>query len=161
MTWFKGLEDIRKVEWSKSWLWDIKIPDGPPEFRQWFPATDIVINNWSLDTYNFAGGTTTFEIPKNSSLYNMRITFVDDIDHHISKWLTGWVDEITEGGNIQTLSECCKKIEVMKLRNRGEVVKGYPKTYWVFPKGSMDYNGNSEAEVHKEEVEFIICGQEE
>lgn len=163
--WLKNIEQIRSVEWSKSWLWDVKFDNGPSGFENWFPATDVEINEWTLEPFNFAGGTSTFEIPKTSTLADIKLTFIDDIHLHVEHWLNAWVnDEIFAGGSVQTIKECCRKLHVLKLKNASsklgspDIVEGYPKTYLVFPKGAVYYSGKSTSEVHQDTIEFVICG---
>ena len=158
----KNLDQVRAVNWSKSWLWDLKFIPGPDGFSDWFPATAVEINEFALDPHNFAGGNSTFEIPKNTTLFDLKITFTDDIYLHVEKWVKSWVnDEIFANGTTQTLREAVKKIIIVKLANEKSDPKPVEEQiFWVFPKGSLYYSGNSEAGIHSNVLDFVIAGKE-
>ncbi len=160
MAFLKSLEQLRSIEWSSSHLWDIKFENVPSPFDSWFPATDISLNEFALDPYNFTLATSTFEVPKSSTLFDLKVTFVDDIKLTISEWVSNWVNnEIFADGSVQTLEEAVKQVTIVKMDNRHEIIHGWPKSFWVFPKGSLYFNGKSTAEPHSDELEFVIAGQ--
>lgn len=156
---FKGMPQLKNKDWSKGWLWDVMFEAGPSGFNGWFPATELEVNEFSLEPYNFAGGNSTFEIPKSTSLFDIKVTYVDDIRLHIEEWVNYWVNvEILGNGNTATIEESVKKISIAKHMNKNRLVHGYPKNYWVFPKGALYYKGVSEASNISDTLEFVIAG---
>lgn len=169
--WLKDVEQMRKVEWSKSWLWDLRFPNPGPnanvagnrglKLSSWFPATSVEVNTWTLDTQPFNIGMTTIELPKSTTLFNLKVGFVDDINLTVQKWVTAWVnDEILMGKTptqqgILCLEKAVKQVEVAKLTNKNELLE--LNTYWVYPKGAMYYKGSSDSQPMTDDLEFIIA----
>ena len=162
----KNVDQMQQVEWSRSFLWDVKFYPGKTfskkangiDLNTWFPATSVEENVWTLDTHPFNGGNSTFEIPKSTTLFNLKISFVDDVHLTVEKFITSWVNDEIFGtpGATQCLEEACKKVDVVKLTNKNEIVSMH--SYWVFPKGAMNYHGTSDSAVLSDDIEFIIAG---
>jgi hypothetical protein len=156
--WLKNVECLRTVEWSKSWLWDIRFPDGPGIFKDWFPATDVEENVWSLADKNWDAGFTSFAIPQRTSFFSLKVTFIDDICLSIEEWLDTWVNEEILGGGkyTHTLEDICKEVHVAKLDNKHGLVA--LNEYYVFPKGELFFSGNSQSGLHSNSIDFVIAG---
>jgi hypothetical protein len=155
----KSLENIRNIEWSKSWLWDVRFPkDGPKGFESWFPAVSIEENLSTLEPFSFNGGYSTFEVPKSTTLFDIKMTFIDDIRLSVEHWLDEWVNQVILGGGeyVACLEESVRQVEILKLNSQRGLV-AYS-SYLVFPKGALYFSGNSEVGNHSSEVEFVIAG---
>lgn len=156
----KGRTQVRSVNWSKAWLWDIRFEAGPSGFNNWFPASSIEINEFSIEPFEIIGGNSSFAIPKNTSLFDLKITYIDDIHLHIEEWINHWVNiEILGGGNTATIEESVKLVNIIKYKNNNKIVQGYPKNYWVFPRGALYYKGSSEPTNLTDTLEFVIAGE--
>lgn len=168
--WLKSVEQMRQVEWGKKWYWDVKFPNPGKnaasgnrslKLSDWFPALNVEENIWTLNTKEFSGGFTTFEIPQSTTLFNLKITFADDIYLTVHEWVTKWVNDEILMGNTPTaqgilcLEKAVKQVNVVKFDNHQSIVKS--NSYWVFPKGAMYFTGESEANIHQNELEFIIA----
>lgn len=154
--WFSSVETMRGVEWNRGHLWDIRFPDGPSAFSDWFPATDVEENVWSLTTHELQAGHTSIEIPKGTSVFTLSITFVDSVKCDVEHWLTEWVnDEILTDGRIGLLTQICKQVDIKKL-NPDKTVNNQ-RSYMVFPKDEMFFKGTSDDESHQESVNFVIA----
>jgi len=163
--WLRNLEQMRSgIEFSKSWLWDIQFKPGPvatelpANFQSWFPATNVEENLTTLETHDFKGGFSTLSIPKGTTLFDLKITFIDDIFLSIQKWVDNWVNiEILGGGeHIACLESSVKIVNIAKYTGTNELVSLH--SYYVFPKGALFYSGNSENNFHSSELEFVIAG---
>jgi len=162
--WMESVETLRSVEWSKSWLWDIKFSGGPiatevpANFTTWFPATNIEENIVTLETHDFNGGLSTFSIPKSTTLFDLKVTFIDDMFLSIENWVDHWVNhEILGGGKyVACLESSVKRVDIAKLTGTNEIVS--LNSYYVFPKGVLYSSGNSENNFHSSEIEFVIAG---
>lgn len=156
---FKGIHQMRKINWSKGWLWDVMFEAGPSAFDGWFPATDITVNEATLEVYSLLGGNSTFEIPKNTTLSTINMTFTDNISLNVHKWVAEWINDIVADGATKTLGEIVRKVGIAKMENKNKIVEGYPKFYLVFPKGSLDYKGTSEEGPISNSIDFVIAGE--
>lgn len=156
--WLESLEDLRAVEWSRGYLWDIRFPDGPPAFQKWFPATTVEENLWSITTYEIVGGNSSYEIPKGTSVFTLKIGFIESAMHDMAHWLTEWVnDDMLDGGSGKTglLEDIVKEVQIKKLLPTKELVK--LSSYNVFPKGSQFFSGTSDDTPLTDDIEFIIA----
>jgi len=167
MVFFKGKEQIRTVEWGSTHLWDIKFDDAPdpnkPDgFAKWFPAVEVTENVSTLETKDFEFYMSTYSIPATTTLFDLQITFLDDVYLTLQDWFSSWVNDVMLTGSqyggqfILPLEECCKKVHIMKMNYQREPLKR--SSYWVFPKGAMHFEGNSEAGPVQKQVDFVIAG---
>ena len=155
-----SVEDMRQIEWSKAWMWDVKFDDnsGLGPFKEWLPATSVEENIFTLEEHNFTAGLTSVSIPKNTAVFDLKITFVDDVKLTIEHWLDHWVNEeiLGNGEWVATLEEAVKTVILAKKKPPNEVVS--VKRYQVFPKGALYFSGESKSGTHSNEIEFIIAG---
>lgn len=155
----KNLEQIRSIEWSRSWTWDIQFEDEsmPEPFTKWFPATDVEEGLYNLEPLQVTGGLGTFEVPKSWVMLSLNITFVDSAYLVLERWLEEWVN-VTILGNgeyVACLQDSVKKVHVAKLDGKKELVA--LNSYLVFPTGPLNFSGNSASEVSSHQVEFRIA----
>lgn len=157
-----SIEQLRRVEWSRSNLWDIRFLDNkdiPVPFDEWFPAESIEEPIGLINTQQFPLYMTTIEIPIGTGLSDMRITFLDDVDNSLLEWLRDWMNEsmLNNGEYVSTLSEIVKKVQIIKLDKKKNEIGNT--TYYVFPKNIVTYNGNSQADTNKYTVNFAVVGK--
>lgn len=155
--WLKNVEQMRHVNWGKTWLWDVKFPAGPERFREWFPASTVDENLFTLRAYDFTAGFSTYKLPKSSEAFTIRVTFFDDMYTSIEQWLSSWVNnEILGGGEyLRPLEEIVKEIVIAKLTGTNQLVE--QNSYLVFPEGDLFFSGNSEPAIRSSEVEFVVA----
>lgn len=175
-------ELLRTIEWDKKYLWRIKfIPWGssltdvalgalniPPMFLDGFPAIDIdvgkaVLNAWEKEVY-MSG----VKIPLNTSVREIKITFLDDVNGALEKWISDWinVDILNCGrftsclydshqrcqgfGKVQPL----RKLMVERLNEQGNFA--FANFYDVFPVGELSWNGAYTSESQSYSMGFVI-----
>jgi len=153
----QNLEQMRKVQWSAKYLWDIQFIPGPSGFSDWFPATDVAENLWTLETHPIEAGFSTYEVPKSTTLANLQVTFVDSVHLAVETWLDEWVNNeiLRKGSGVSSLEASVKQVNIMKWTGTREPVS--LNSYWVFPKGAYMWEGASSAEPVGGQVEFIIA----
>ena len=155
------IEQIRSVEWGRSFLWDVRFvqPDVPPDpFDTWFPAIDIeehvgVIESHTIEAYN-----TSIKIPRKTGPKELRLTFLDDVNHTLFNWLDEWINEkiLNDGLNVAPLSEAVRKIHVSKLdTKRREIAQSI---YLVYPDNPLLFTGNSSSDLLSYSIGFQIVG---
>lgn len=155
----KNLEELRKVEWARSWNWDIQFedPSVPEPFKNWFPATEVEEGIFNLELFQITGGFGTFEIPKSWTALSLQITFVDSAFLVLEHWLKEWVQQTIFGSGIHVacLENSVKKVNIAKLTAKGDLVR--LNSYLVFPTGPLNFSGSSSADVVSHQVEFRIA----
>lgn len=157
--WLKNLEQLRNIEWSRSWTWDIQFEAAgiPEPFSTWFPATEVEEGLFNLEGFQITGGFGTFEVPKSWSMLSLSITFVDSAYLVLEHWLDEWVNTTIFGGGsyVACLEDSLKKVNVAKLDNKREMVS--LNSYLVFPTGPLNFSGSSSADISSHQVEFRIA----
>lgn len=119
-----NVNQIRQVEWAKSYNWDIIFYDSaasPTEriaepFDNWFPAIDLEENTANLETHTIEAFQDSYKIPLKSSPKELRVTFQDDHNHVLNKWLNDWVNIkiLNKGKFISTLADSVKLVQVVR-----------------------------------------------
>lgn len=152
-----NLSQVRAIEWGASYLWDIKLEGAPAPFSDWFPATDVDINN--ITTTSFVGtmSTTEFKSPMNKSAPDMSITYLDDEEGTLHHWFEEWLNSTVSNEGVLTLAEAVKTLHVIKYRRDKSVV--YRKSYLVYPDGGHPFKGTSSSEADQHNLNFNIAGK--
>lgn len=170
----KDIRDLRKITWSKTYLWDISFPEAPAPFNSWFPAIDVDENLATLNTYDFPGYLGSYKVPLSTSPFDIKVTFTDDINKTLSTWIANWINNEILNGNqtsyhVSTLEESVKELNLVKLNEAREPVKIYydnkkttvrpnPMVYLVYPEGPINDAGNSDSGLSQYSVSFIVAG---
>ena len=161
----KDIEEVIKVQWGRTYLWDIKFIGGdvPSPFNEWFPAIDIDNSDGSINSFEFDGGSTSMKVPQSKSSSEIKITFVDrdfDVDkekYNLYEWMLGWRRQVIKtDGTVWTLSEIVKHILIAKLNTKKEIVKTFD--HWVYPEGDISFVGNSDNNVPTYSATLIKVG---
>lgn len=161
-------DQVRQVEWSRNYLWDVQISDAPSPFNTWFPATDVAVDMGILESESFDIFVSSFSIPVRTKERTLSLTFVDDANHTLVDWLTLWYNQIVVpggigGGWVQTLEESVKNIQIARLNSRRVPIKvgsiDYIESYAIYPNDTVRFLGGSEeSKVNSYEAKFIIAG---
>ncbi len=161
--WLKSPHQLRAIEWSASWTWDIQFPDAPEPFKKWFPATEIEEPKAILNTEEFTSPLMGFAIPKNSSVKELSITWTDDSRLTVEHWLSNWIKYEIFGYHrkygvyyVASLQRIVKQVNIMKLNKQKEMVA--LDSYLVFPKDAIAYTGSSDVGLQSHSTSFVICG---
>ena len=154
----KGQRSLRKVQWGAQYLWDIRFPNAPPPFNEWFPAVDVEENLFSLNTKEYELGHASFSHPISHDSFDIKVTFNDDVKLAIHNWLTKWVRTriFNNGLGISPLDQCVEVVQIVKTDFRYRVLA--TASYWVFPRGVMYFSGTSSASPAQNQIEFVIAG---
>lgn len=159
MAYLKNVDEIRAVEWYRSYLWDIVFPEAPSPFNKWFPAVDVEETLYNLDTFAFEGGMSSFEVPKGTTPLQLSVTFKDNEDLVLHNWLSDWVNKtiLNDGMYVTPLEECVKIIQVAKLKPNRAVFSEI--SYQVIPKGSLSFHGTSDSSSESNTISFVVIGK--
>lgn len=154
-------------------------PQAP--FDSFFPAvdvdvTEITVNNFQSDAYM-----TSFKVPQKMDLNTLKITFYDDQDNSLYRFMRDWVtiDIFNRGRYVSPLADCVRAVELrkIKLASIGDYASSIASAvtssknkdasiaeiqhFWVIPDGQLPWNGSSNSEANLYTMDFIIVGQAE
>lgn len=164
----KNIEDVRSVQWGKTYLWDVKFIGGgiPKPFSDWFPATNVEESDGSINSFQFEGGNTMYKLPQNKTNQDIKLTFVDkdfeqgDEIYNLYEWMIVWRNQtiMKDNGTVGTLSEIVKHIVIAKMNTKKEIVR--TSSYWVYPEGEISFTGNSENGVPTYSVTLVVVAKD-
>lgn len=151
------MDQLRSIEWGKTWLWEVRFTgEGAPPtpFNDWFPAVEVTENLFACDPLDIQYFNSKYQVPLSTSFFTIRVAFLDDINHTLESWIRDWVNKTIFPGNwTATLEECTRILQVIKLTNLRKPLKS--RSYLVFPRGTVDFVGNTNPEVPRLDVEFV------
>lgn len=167
MSLLADINNLRNVNWGSKYTWGVKftgplltdIPGSP--FDDWFPASDINVEEAGIDSYSFEGYDRTYEVPLNSIQPNLNITFYDNEDLVLFKWLREWVNikihnKHLSSPHVSTLDKCVKTLQFAKYNKQGIQIE--INSLIVFPKLTLAWDGNSQPDAQQYSVPFVIVG---
>lgn len=159
MPFLDGINKIRGIQWGSSYGWDIRFPDAPRPFNDFFPASTLTENDSPLESYVLDMYMGQQKIPQKSSAGSINITFFDNDTLSLYKWIKYWkeVEILNNGEYVSTLEKCVKRVFINKINSKQEVVDRL--AYIVYPEGSLEYPGNSESSAIEFSCEFTIVGK--
>jgi hypothetical protein len=172
-----GITALRSVEWDKKYLWvvDFKgsyIPPAP--FDKFFPANSITAPFSYLESETLDLPQTTMHYPKRQHETDLQITFYDDEQRTLLRWLTDWqkLDILNYGNFVSGLGDSHQVVgsdsfgngtrSVAPVRQvRFALIDAYRdevlvKNYWVYPDGDISYLGGQESAAQMYTVNFKI-----
>ena len=157
---FRGLEDIREIEWGDDLNWEVKMPQCPPPFDGWLPATSVNLNQYTLTLETFDLFNNTGSVPLGTSEFDVSVTFVDDVYHTIEEYLSFWVNTtILNGGEyITPVRHAARELHIAKTLPHEGAPPVILHQFWVIPEGAGYFAGESQPQVPSREAKFIIVG---
>lgn len=157
-----SIEQLRSIEWARSWNWAIIFHNAPPPFNEWFPATSVTENFFAVEKMDFVAGLGNFAIPKSTMFSEIKINVFDggkpgEAKSVIRKWMRAWSSEICSlsQGYTRTLEEICRDVTIVHYDGKGGNFEA--STYKVFPYGNYDWRGTSASEVDAHDFDLIIA----
>jgi len=154
-----NIEKLRTVEWGRTYLWEVRFSgkDGPSApFNDWFPAVHVQEELATINTMQIQAGTNTYEIPQSTTLKDVTIDFLDDVNLTLAKWLADWINSMIVNGRVQFLESCVRTLIVQKLNLNRDPIQ--TSSYRVFPSTSFYFDGNSESATPQYSCKFIVAG---
>lgn len=175
-----GIGLLRNVEWGKKYLWSVRFfdPAPPVPFDSWFPASDITVPEANLNSFNFDQGQGSFKAPQRTDIKEISLTFYDDSNQTLLTWMKSWIaidimnngkyvsclkdDHLPEGGASPygyTRVYPVRTMEVTKLDESLEPIKGQTQIYSVYPEGNIEFQGGSASESNIYTINFTVVGE--
>lgn len=159
---FLDLEQMRSVDWATGIYWDIRFVNAPAPFDQWFPAVDVEENIATLSNHTYEFYMSSFEFPLTSAIFDLQITFIDDVKHTVHEWIADWINnqilnnDKANGPYLSSLRESVQHVEVVRLDADKKVLRS--SAYWVTPEGSLNWQGASAPDPSTNTMRFPIHG---
>ncbi len=155
---FDNIELLRKVEWGATYLWDIYFPDIKTEpFNGWFPAINVSEPLIDPVTESIEFSTMRVSFPKTTGSLEMSITFYDDVNRTLEKWILDWYDLIyNDYQHVTPLWDCVKDVHVLRLNRQKEPVA--ETVYSVFPNGRIDIESGSSPTARQINLRLSVTG---
>lgn len=158
MAYLNDLEKVRGIEWGRKYLWDIRFDSAPSPFDQWFPAIEVSEPTAVLESYKFDGFMSQYSVPLRSGLKKLSITFVDDVNQTLAKWMTDWINSKIQnnGRYVSSLSSSVKLVQILKLNSNRAIID--QSGYWVYPETEFKFEGSNDSAAPQYSVPFVIVG---
>jgi len=157
-------------------------PYSPSERGEvgFFPCVDVDETQATLQTLSADVYGTTLRVPQRGELTTLKVTFIDDAENTLFKFFRDWIalDILNGGEYVSPIEECVKAIELRKMKYAS--IADYGATigaaigvndgadsnpitevtrYWVFPEGSITYNGGSTSDVNTYSIDLVAAGE--
>ena len=166
MPWLNKAEVLRNVEWSTSIDWDVRFSDGGgpgAPFTDWFPAIDVEENIATLNNHVIEAYMSSYEFPMGSSIFDLSVTFIDDVKYTVHEWLADWINngilnyDKGNGPYLTPLADAVREIQLVRLDATREWSRRLRDvTYLVTPDGTLNWQGASSPEVGTNTFRFSI-----
>lgn len=154
------IENLRAVEWARDYLWDARLMSvngrGMGPFTNWFPASGVTETTAILNNHNFEGYLSSYSVPLNGSEFTIQLTFLDDISHSITNWISDWINIgiLNGGAYVSTAQTAMRALQIRKLNHDMKVKSDI--IYGVIPEGALEFEGSSESGSHEYSMSFKV-----
>lgn len=158
---FKGIDQMRKVEWSRKYLWDILLPDAPQPYNEWFPAQEVDVPEAIIKSKIFSAYNTQFKIPEGTDDKVIRVTYVDDVNNTLLNYHKTWMKSILgdDGFSVLPLKSVARRLIIQKLGLNREPLTNQTSIYWVYPDGNLNFSGSGESAPHTYNMTYVVVGE--
>lgn len=174
-----GITAIREIEWDRKYLWLIEFIDAdlPEPFNTMFPASAFSRLGASIESDSFRFGQTELSLPvRGGSAENISITFYDDINRTLYRWMSDWMnlDILNDGQFVSGLKDRHSTIRpdafgniraVQPVRTvKISLLDGYRKEFKaqlfdIYPTGDLEYAGAQVSEAQEYTITFNVVGK--
>jgi hypothetical protein len=152
-----SINQMRGVEWAKNFLWDMMIVGAPAPFDSWFPATEVTEPLASLASHQFTHHIQEFAVPKNTTMSQMSITFLDSYNYKLAQFMSDWYASILgDYTGLQCLTDAVKEIHIQKLSYRRNVLSHHQ--YWCYPDGAFNLQLSSSPGPLTHQITLNVAG---
>lgn len=137
-------EALRNLNWSRGYLWKVKLADVPPPFHPEgiikLPVIDVVDTLAMGTTFDWEAGIDFLQVPWKRQQFTINITMYDDEEGTLEMFFERWFNEVYNSRyGVLPLTEAIKDITIAKVNSMGSTL--IERKYKVFPQGTlMGYN---------------------
>lgn len=164
------IHQVADIDWSRAYHWDVKFekfgtaPAPPPPFDKWFPAVSVDLTVYNMASFNFSSPVMTHTIPQSTTTLSLPVTFLDDENLTLMKWVRDWVNKdlfhlAEDNPYLGYTSEVVRPMHLARFKwvKFKKVLVDY-KLYWVYPDGSLMDGLVSESATTQHTVTFQVTG---
>jgi len=150
------ISELRKIQWDKSNLWEIKIDGFDFKNVDFFPANDTELTFFGIENGQIQS--TGLEFVKTRTIPNVTLSYIDDETMSVTKFFTDWQREMVsmDGYDVLPLDECHKTLIITKVNSLNE--KLYKWILNVYPTGNLQFHGESDGSLPFYSVNFTVVG---
>lgn len=158
MPFLTSITQLRDITWGAKYLWDVRFPEAPAPFSEWFPAVDMDEGTANLESFTVETAVGTFKVPRISSQREISLTFLDDENNTLHDWIADWINTtiLGNGSYVSTVDVATRKLQVLKLNHQRQTIS--QKVYRVYPEVRLAFRGGSGNEPQQYTVPFVIVG---
>lgn len=154
----KNQNQIRQIQWLTTDQWDIKIEEAPVPFNDWFPATDITVNELSSEHHNIQTPSADYDIPKRGGRETITITALDDQFRTLQNWYDDLNTRIyASPWGVLPLEKSMVRINVVQTDVKKNTIKHL--MYYCIPDGSVSWVGESTKNISTLNLTFKIVNR--
>lgn len=174
-----GITSQRSVDFDKNFLWVVDFVGGgdslkpPAPFDAFFPASDVTFKLASLNSNEFVQGQSKFSFPQSSNVKDISITFYDDEQRTLQKWMSDWInlDILNNGKYMSGLldnhvtvandsfgeSRQVKPVRHIRLLLLNAFRKDVLiRNYKIYPDGDIDFSGSQASQATQYTMAFKV-----
>jgi hypothetical protein len=140
-------------------MWDIRFPDAPQPFNEWFPAISFEEGYLTIQSYQFDAYLQNYSVPMGTEPVSIQLEFYDDAAGSLMNWLAEWVGTtmLNGGEAISPLEDCIKDVFITQLTlDKSDIV--WSKLYHVYPEGGISERGSSDSNAKTLSATFMCVG---
>jgi hypothetical protein len=129
--------------WEYSNDWDFTLGDLDSKFGGWIPATAVELGFYGVTLETL--GQTGAEYINGNTLPTITFSYVDTVDHRVTRWITNWTKECVsqDGYEVATVQQAQKDFVLRKHNPQNEVIFSWRGR--VIPNGTVTYAGDTDA----------------
>lgn len=166
----KDIQQVASVEWNRSYNWDVRFvkcstaPAPPAPFDSWFPAVSVDLPSYNISSFTYSSPVMTHTIPQSCTTLNLPITFLDDHNLTLLRWVREWVEKdmlhmAEENPYLGYISEVVRPLHLVRYKWEKFQKKNVDyRAYWVYPDGSLVESLASDSSTLQRTVTFQVTG---
>jgi len=179
-----SIDVIRSIDYDTKYLWAINVvgngtPNAP--FDKFFPAQDVTLPFAISETETIEFAQSSVQVPIKTTGKELSITFYDDENRTLLKWLSDWINiDIQNGGKfmsgiydnhtIESIGSVVRStkitggervipvrtlsISLLSKNKKVDTTTSY--SYDVFPVGELTWSGDHSSEAQTYTMRFAI-----
>lgn len=176
---FNGIDDLRKLEPGRSYLWDLSFSFEP--FKNgnnaslvrggsltsyipysvlgFVPADQMTEMFASVDSSEVSVGQSTFRFAAKKAPYEITINFMDDLGLHTKRWLGCWMNSIImcNGLGVNYIEDYVDILTIFEKDLMGNTVRSID--YVVYPDGQLSDQFTSDSGLKVFSCNFVVVGE--
>jgi len=163
----QSITDLSNIEWSKSWLWDIKFGPGADSilnpapvspFDKWIPAVDYNETRHISNTLVLPFYLSQYKFLQTRGPTDIQMTLHDDVNGTMYRYLGDWFSYVLDSSDgVCMLNDAYRTLYVNKLNTLKTVIQS--QIYYVVPEGSLTETLSSSSDTKSYSLSLAVVGR--